>query len=294
MDIFLQNMLQGFMNGGVYALIALGIVLIYKSTRVLNIAQGQFLVVGAWIAFTFSSKIGLNIWLSFFLTLVAAIIIGFLIERFTFRPLIGQPISALITMTIVLMAGIEGLVLWIWGGWVETFPDFIPREPIRMGNIVLSQQLLWMFIIAMVFIGGFALFFKYTRTGLAMRATAEDHQVAQSVGISVKTVFGQTWAIAALIGAIGGIILGSLYGVSYQLGEWGLKVLTVAIIGGLDSIPGAIVAGLMLGLLEKVATGYVDPIIGGGLEAVFPFVILLIVLMIKPYGLFGLKEIERI
>lgn len=282
------------MNGGVYALIALGIVLIYKSTRVLNIAQGQFLVVGAWIAFTFSSKIGLNIWLSFFLTLVAAIIIGFLIERFTFRPLIGQPISALITMTIVLMAGIEGLVLWIWGGWVETFPDFIPREPIRMGNIVLSQQLLWMFIIAMVFIGGFALFFKYTRTGLAMRATAEDHQVAQSVGISVKTVFGQTWAIAALIGAIGGIILGSLYGVSYQLGEWGLKVLTVAIIGGLDSIPGAIVAGLMLGLLEKVATGYVDPIIGGGLEAVFPFVILLIVLMIKPYGLFGLKEIERI
>ena len=294
MDIFLQNMLLGLMNGGVYALIALGIVVIYKSTRVLNICQGQFIVIGAWVAYTLVVTLGLNLWLSFFLTMIIAALLGLFIERAVFRRLIGQPIVALITMTIVLMAGMEGLVLWIWGGWVKGFPDFIPKEPIEMGNIVLSQQLAWMFVIAMVFIGAFVLFFKYTRPGLAMRATAEDHQVAQSVGISVKSVFGQTWAIASMIGAVGGILLGSLYGVSYQLGDWGLVVLTVAIIGGLDSIPGAIVAGLMLGILEKIAAGYLDPLVGGGLEAVFPFIILLIVLMWKPYGLFGLKEIERI
>lgn len=294
MDTFLQNMLLGLMNGGVYALIALGIVVVYKSTRVLNITQGQFLVVGAWVAYTFLVKLHLNIWLSFFLTLVVAAFLGFFIERVAFRPLIGQPMAALITMTIVLMAGLEGFVLWIFGGFIVSYPDFIPREPLKLGNLIVSQQSMWMFIIAMVLIGVFALFFKYTKAGLAMRATAEAHQVAQSVGISVKTVFGQTWAIASLIGAVGGILLGSLYGVSYLLGEWGLVVITVAIIGGLESIGGAILAGLLLGILEKVAVGYIDPLVGGGVETVFPFVILLIVLVVKPYGLFGLKEVERI
>lgn len=287
-------MLLGLMNGGIYALIALGIVVVYKSTRVLNITQGQFLVIGAWVAYTFLVKLHFNIWLSFFLTLVIAAALGFFIERVAFRPLIGQPIAALITMTIVLMAGLEGFVLWIFGGFIVSYPDFIPKEPLKLANLILSQQSLWMFIIAMLLIGVFAVFFKYTRAGLAMRATAEAHQVAQSVGISVKRVFGQTWAIASLIGAIGGILLGSLYGVSYLLGEWGLVVITVAIIGGLESISGAILAGLILGILEKVAVGYVDPLVGGGVETVFPFVILIIVLMVKPYGLFGLKEVERI
>ncbi len=287
-------MLLGLMNGGVYALIALGIVVVYKSTRVLNITQGQFLVIGAWVAYTLLVKLHLPILLAFFLTLVVSAALGFFIERVAFRPLIGQPIPALITMTIVLMAGLEGFVLWIFGGFVVSYPDFIPKEPIMLGKLIISQQSLWMFIIAMVLIAVFAIFFKYTRAGLAMRATAEAHQVAQSVGISVKRVFGQTWAIASLIGAVGGILLGSLYGVSYLLGEWGLLVITVAIIGGLDSITGAIVAGLILGVLEKVAVGYIDPLVGGGVETVFPFVILLIVLVVRPYGLFGLKEVERI
>ncbi len=294
MNTFLQNMLLGLMNGGVYALIALGIVVVYKSTKVLNITQGQFLVVGAWVAYTLMVKLHVNIWLSFGLTLVVAAALGFFLERVAFRPLIGQPQPALITMTIVLMAGLEGFVLWVFGGFTVSYPNFIPVKPIEFGNLILSQQQLWMFMIAMVLIGAFALFFKYTRAGLAMRATAEAHQVAQSVGISVKTVFGQTWAIASLIGAVGGILLGSLYGVSYALGGWGLIVITVAIIGGLDSIVGAIVAGLLLGILEKVAVGYIDPLIGGGIEVVFPFIILLIVLVVKPYGLFGQKEVERI
>ncbi len=294
MNTFLENMLLGLMNGGVYALIALGIVVVYKSTKVLNITQGQFLVVGAWVAYTLAVKLHVNIWLSFILTLVVAGALGFFIERVAFRPLIGQPLPALITMTIVLMAAIEGFVLWIFGGFIVSYPDFIPKEPLNFGPLIVSQQSLWMFFIAMVLIVLFALFFKHTRAGLAMRATAEAHQVAQSVGISVKGVFGQTWAIASIIGAVGGILLGSLYGVSYLLGDWGLVVITVAIIGGLDSIIGAIVAGLLLGVLEKVAVGYIDPLVGGGVEAVFPFVILLIVLVVKPYGLFGLKEVERI
>jgi branched-chain amino acid transport system permease protein len=294
METFLQNMLLGLMNGGIYALIALGIVVVYKSTRVLNLSQGQFLAVGAWVAYTFMVKLHINIWLSFFLTMVVAALLGLVVERLVFRPLIGQPIVALITMTIILMAAIEGFVLWIFGGFVVPYPDFMPTEPLKLGNLALPQQMFWMFVIAMVLIGVFAFFFRYTKAGLAMRATAEDHQVARSIGVSVKTVFGQTWAVASLIGAVGGILLGSLYGVSYALGEWGLMVLTVAIIGGLESIGGAILAGLILGVLEKVAVGYIDPLVGGGVESVFPFVVLLIVLTVRPYGLFGLEEIERI
>lgn len=294
MTFFLQLLLTGLMVGMVYSVVALGFVLIFKASSVLNFAQGEFLLFSAYFLWTILVPLNLPIWLAFPILLIFATILGLLVERFTLRPMIGQPLVAIIMMTLGLMALVRGIVMLLWGGEAKDFPRILPIEPITIGQIALSQQYIWSFVIAVSLFIFFALFFQRTKQGLAMRATAADQQVAQSMGISVKRVLAMSWIISMVVASIGGFLLGTLNGVTPFLGVVGLKVLPVVLMGGMESIGGAAIAGPVIGILESLAGGYINPIIGGGVNDIAPFFIIILVLLIKPYGFFGLKRIERI
>ena len=282
------------MVGGLYALLATALAIVYKSTNVLSLVHGQLVVAGAFLCWTFLVPFGLPIYLSLLLTFIIMAVVGLVLERYTMRPLIGQPIIAAVVMTIALFALLHGILWMIWGGRMEVYPEIIPSAAIILGKLRISPAYLWSFVIAILCVIGFTVFFRFTKAGLNMRATAEDHRLAQSTGIMVKGVFSQSWIISAVIAGIGGILLGFLQGVQPALADVGMKALVVILIGGLDSIPGAIVGGLLLGILESVACGYIDPLVGGGTREVFAYAMLVIILLFKPYGLFGLKRIERI
>jgi branched-chain amino acid transport system permease protein len=221
-------------------------------------------------------------------------VLGFVIERIVLRPFIGEPVISMIMATIGLSSVLAGIVHIIWGHETRVFPKIFSEQPVNLGEIVIAPVYLWSLLIVVAMLIIFTLFFKYSKLGIAMRATADDQQAAMSMGISVKMIFAVAWAIAAIVSAVGGILLGNINGVNASLSAIGLKVLPVAILGGLDSIPGAIIGGLIIGILESLTGGYLDPLVGGGLKEVMPFVILVFILMFKPYGLFGKKEIERV
>lgn len=296
MTTFFQFLLTGLMIGGVYALIALGFVLIYKSTSIFNLAHGEILMLGAYICWALLVQLQIPIAIGIMLSLLLAAFIGLTLERLCLRPMIGQPILSAIMMTIALSSVLGGIVMLVWGGGKEmvVYPPFIPDRAFHLGGLIVSEQHLYCFGTAMLLFVILSLFFKYTEVGLGMRVVAEDHQVAQSSGVNVKITFSYVWAIACVVLGIGGILLGSLHGISIHLSPMGLKVLPVVILGGLESIGGAIVGGLIMGALEIIAAGYLDPMVGGGLRDVFPFVVMVLVLLVRPFGLFGLKRIERI
>lgn len=278
--------------GSIYALVALGFVLIYKSTSILNLAQGEFLMVGAYICLSMTLDFGLNFVASFFITLVFSVILGLAVERLVLRPLIGEPIISVIMVTLGLTYVLRGMVIMFWGNDIRQFNIF-PAEPIDLWGVKLTYLYIWSMGISLVLLTVFALFFKYARTGVFMRAVADHQTAAQSMGISVKRVFAISWCIAAVVSSIGGILVGNIGGVGVELSYIGLKVLPAVIFGGLDSILGAIIGGLVVGILEFLSAGYLDPYIPA-LNEVFPFIVLVLVLMIRPYGLFGIQEIERV
>lgn len=294
MDFFLQILVGGFVIGGIYALVALGFVLIYKSSDAINFAQGEFLLVGAYACLTLIATYNVPLIPALIITLGFSAVLGFVIERLVLRPFIGEPVISMIMATIGLSSLMGGVVHLIWGTDMRVFPPLFGSDSVRMGAVVISPVYLWSLAIVIVLLIIFSLFFKFSKMGIAMRATADDQQAAQSMGISVKSVFAVTWAIAAVVAAVGGVLLGNINGVNASMALIGLKVLPVALLGGLDSIPGAIVAGFFIGIIENLAGGYIDPLVGGGVKEVVPFIILVLVLMIKPYGLFGKKEIERV
>jgi len=295
MNFFLQLMVSGFALGMVYALIAIGFVVILKCSKAFNIAQGHFVMIGGYLGFTFLVTFHLPVWLSLLAAVGAAIILGLIIERLTLRPMVGQPVLAIIMMTIALSVIFEGLATLIWGGEYKTYHGVLPTITLKVGELSIPPETLIGVIVSIIAVVILMLFFRYTRSGLAMMATAEDEQVVQSAGIKVTTVYALSWVIACIVGVIGGIILGGVSGVMIPLANIGLKAFAVVLLGGVNSIGGAIVAGIILGVLENVAAGYLDPLLpGGGLANVFPFIVMIIVLIFKPYGLFGLVEIERI
>jgi branched-chain amino acid transport system permease protein len=268
--------------------------LIYKSTRVLNFAQGELVLIGAFSAFAFLSQLGLAPWISLPLTIVISVLLGLLIERTVLRPMIGEPILAVIMLTIGLSSILKGGCRAIWGSVNRPFPPLFPDTYISIGSISVPPPFFWSFIISVFFLIVFAIFFKYSRLGIVMRSTANDQTAALSLGISVKKVFALSWAIAALVAAVGGVLIGSISVLDMNLGHIGLKVFPVVILGGLDSIPGVIVGGIIIAVLENLAGGYLEGIVGGGVKSVASFVVLLFILIIKPYGLFGTHEIERL
>ncbi len=294
MDIFIQIIVTGIATGGVYGLIALGFVLIFKATGILNLATGAFMTLGAYICLTVLARLGAPFWLAFLCTLGFAILLGIVLERIILRPLIGEPIISVVMVTIGLSSILQGLTHLIWSPEYRSFPEIFPPEPLDLGFAIVPSGLLWGFIFAAVGTLIFILIFRLTRTGVAMRATASDQQAALSMGISVRWIFALSWCYGAVAAVIGGIVIGNISGISIYLGDIGLKVLAVIILGGLDSIGGAILGGLIIGILENLAGLYLDPIFGGGVKDVAPFFILVLIIMIRPYGLFGKKIIERV
>ncbi|MGD0487803.1 MAG: branched-chain amino acid ABC transporter permease [Syntrophorhabdales bacterium] len=295
MTFFAQLVVTGFALGMMYALVAIGFVIILKCSNAFNIAQGHFVLIGGYLGYTFLVTFHLPLWAALFLAMAVAALLGLVIERLALRPLVGQSELALIMMTIALATVLEGLVTLIWGGEYKTYHGVLPSLTLKVGQISVPSESLIGLMVSMVVVGGLMGLFRYTRIGLAMRATAEDLQVVRSLGIRATTVYAVSWVIASIVGVVGGILLGGVSGVMIPLAEIGLKAFAVVLLGGADSIGGAIVAGIILGILENVAAGYLDPLLpGGGFAQIFPFVVMIIVLIFRPYGLFGLKRIERI
>jgi branched-chain amino acid transport system permease protein len=296
MTFFLQLVISGFALGMVYALVAVGFVLILKCSNVFNIAQGHFVMIGGYVGYTFLVTFGLPVWASLLLSIAVAILMGLLIERLALRPLVGQPLLAAVMMTLALATILEGVATLIWGGEYKAYHGVLPTLNVRFGELSIPPEMTIGLVVSIVAVVILVLFFRYTKIGLAMRATAEDEQVVRSAGIRVTTVYALSWVIASVVGVVAGILLGGISGVMVEMNTVGLKALAVALLGGMDSIGGAIVAGIALGVLENVAAGYLDPLLpaGGGLANVFPFIVIIFVLIFRPHGLFGLVEIERI
>ncbi|HVT57326.1 MAG TPA: branched-chain amino acid ABC transporter permease [Thermoanaerobaculia bacterium] len=295
MDFFLQLVVNGLVVGSIYALVALGFVVIFKSSGVLNFAQGEFLLLGAYVSLVLLTRYHVPFVGAVVMTLAFAVALGLAIERLVLRPMIGEPVVSVIMVTLGLSSILRAVVQGIWGTDTRPFPEIFPSAPLRIGPVPVSRAYAWSVGCVVVLLILFSLFFKYSRFGIAMRATAFSQQVALSMGIPVRRMFALAWAIAAAVAAVGGILLGAVRtGVDQSLALIGLKVLPVVILGGLDSVAGAIVGGLLIGVLENLAGGYLDPVLGGGVKEVAPFVILVSILMIKPYGLFGKVQIERV
>ena len=289
-DVFLQLTVSGLSNGMVYALVAVGFVVIFKASDVINFAQGEFLLFGAYLAFAFIAQFGLPWSLGVLATLLTAAMIGLIVERLVLRPLIGEPVISMIMVTIGLSSLLRAVVNGIWGVRPKAFPNFIPSGEVEFLGAIVGIDRLLVIAIAAILLTVLTLFFRHTRDGIAMRAIADDQQAALSMGISIKRVLAVAWAMAAITAAVAGIMLANTVGVSHDIIFIGLRVCPVVILGGLDSVPGAIVGGGVIGLLESYTAGYTT----SGLELIVPYIVLILVLMVRPYGLFGKEIIERV
>ena len=275
MDVLAELTLAGLANGMIYALIAIGFIIIYKATDVINFAQGPLLLLGAYLGYTFLS-LKIPVWLGIGLALGVAALVGVAIARFALRPLIGEPVISMIMATVALSSILHALIQGIWGVRPRNFPLNVDR-PVVIGVAAVSLVALgW--------------FFRKSREGLAMRAVADDQQAAMSVGVSLPRTLSLAWALASAAAALGGILLAGLVGVSHDITAIGLRVFPVVILGGLDSIAGAVIGGALIGLVEAYAGGYV----GMGVQTLVPYALLLVVLMVRPYGLFGKRRMERV
>ncbi len=290
MDLFIQLTLTGLTNGAILALASLGFVLIYKSSDIINFAQGEFLLIGAYVTYAMIAQFGLAWPLGLLLTMVIAIALGVVVERLVLRPLIGEPIISVIMVTIGLSSLLRAIVSTIWGNQPRAFPPFIPSRPVNILGATVGADRLWAIAVAIIMLWLFNFFFRRSKEGIAMRAVADDQQAAMSMGISVKKIFAWAWSIAAVSAAVGGALVANIVGVGPELAGFGLRVFPVVILGGLDSIPGAILGGVIIGLLEAYVGGY----IGMGLNQVISFIVLLLILLVRPYGFFGREIIERV
>ena len=297
MTYFFQLVVSGVVVGSIYALSALGFVLIYKSSRVLNIAHGQIIAAGAFITYALTVWVGIHIVISFLLSMIITFFLAMSVERVFLRRLIGEPIISVIMVTIGLMSIIDGIIYMTpFGSENFSFPEFLPKTPLMFWGVSISWTQLVGLIITFIMIGGFTWFFKASTVGISMRAVSDDQFASMSIGISVPRVFGLAWATAGLSAAAAGGIIGNITGLNFDvLHSFGIIVFPVVIVGGLDSIFGAIVAGIIMGLIQQFAAGYLDGNWGlFGTADVLPYIILLIILLFKPHGLFGIHEIERV
>jgi len=292
MDFFLQLLVNGVCIGLLYGISAMGFVMIFKASSVLNFAHGELLALGAFFFLSLITWGKIPIAAAFLLTLFGCFLLGFIIEKFFLRPLIGEKLIFVIMLTVGLSAMFKGLILFIWGGNLQTYPEFLPQWlELKIGSIYIAPVYSAALVISVVFLVLFGLFFKKSSQGIFMRSVADNQKAALSLGVHVRRVFALSWAIAAMVACMSGIVLGIINGVNvHDLSAIGLKVFPVVILGGLDSIGGAIIGGIIIGLLETFTGGYLSP----SLRDVVPYIVLVVILMVKPYGLFGLVEIERV
>ena len=287
---------SGLTMGCIYALIAIGFVLIYKCSSVMNIAHGYIMLLLAALGWTAAAEWGLPLWAVIACILVAGTIVGTLIEEVTIRPLIGQPLLSLIMVTIALGLVVEGVTILKWSSGVYYFPPLIGSGSITLfGTLAIPRTSIFVIVVGGLTLLAISMFIQKTKQGLAMRGAAEDHQACRSLGIRIPFIFRLTWIIGCMAAGIAGLSLGFIGGVSGGIISLGLLAIPVAILGGLESLKGAVIAGLAVGFLEALAGKFLDPLLpAGGVAGVFPFIIMLIVLMVKPYGLFGLVRVERV
>jgi branched-chain amino acid transport system permease protein len=286
-------LVSGLSIGLMYSLIALGFVLIYKATDAINFAQGEFVMLAGFMATT-ALAAHMPLWAAIAAAILGMIVLSFVLERTVLRPLLGRPVVAVIMATIGLAAILRGLPPITIGAQTKALPLPTGEEPITLWTAVIPPVQVVGVFVSIGFLAVFTWFFLKSRMGIAMRAVADNQQVAMAMGINVERYFAIAWAMAGVVSALGGIIWGSMLGVDTQLSLIGLKVFPVVILGGLDSIVGAVVGGLIVGVVESIAAGYLDPYVGGGTKDFAPYVLMILMLMFKPYGLFGTHRIERV
>lgn len=285
-----EVMLAGLGSGALYALTGVAFVLIYKATRVVNLAIGEILMLGGYAFLGFAAGLGLSPWIALPLAIAAGGAFGWLVERSLIRPMLGESPISVFMVTIGLGSILAGAVQLGWGADPQRLPEFLPGTPIFIGEAYLAPKVAFGFAAAAVVIGLFLALFRFSRGGVALKATAADQGAAYSVGIDVPRVFSAAWVLACATAAGAGVLIGAIGGISPTMGVFGLSVLVVVIIGGLDSIAGALVGGLLIGLVEALAGAF----LGGEFKLVITFALLLVLLMVRPYGLFGTHEIERL
>jgi branched-chain amino acid transport system permease protein len=291
---FLLLMSNGILIGLMYSLIALGFVLVYKATDAINFAQGEFVMIAGFVVAGGLAVWGAPLWLAAVVAVAGMVVFGFLLERVMLRRLIGRPIIAVVMATIGLASILRGVGPFTIFSGTKPLPLPLSDEPFVLGPLFLPPIQVLGAGVSLAFLAGFGWFFLRSRKGIAMRAVADNQQVAMAMGIDVERYFGVAWAMTGIVSALGGVLWGNMLGVDVNLALVGFKVFPVVILGGLDSIPGAIIGGLIVGIVENVAAGYVDPVVGGGTKDFAPYVLMIMALMIRPYGIFGKKIIERI
>ncbi len=301
MEFFLQLVVTGVMLGSIFALVALGWVLIYKCSGVLNLAMGELTMIGGYVClglyerFVTFMPVNAAFLVALACTLITGVILGLLTERIFLRKMIGEPILAVIMVTVGLSFFFKGMVFIIWDTDTQVFlPRIFSIDPIRMGGIAIGEVYLWSFIASLILMVVFVSFFKYTRWGLSMQACADDEMAALSLGVSAKFVYALAWGIAFMSAGVGGTLLGNINGLNYSVSLLGLLVLPVVVFGGLNSVPGAIVGGITIGILQNLAGGYLDRYFPGGIKEIAPFIFMVVFLLFKPYGLWGWERIERV
>ena len=301
MAYFIQLLTVGIAVGFVYALLAAGLVLIYRSSGVLNFAQGYLVMVGALFIWSFATWLHLPMVLSIVLGLAGAWLLGMIIERLTVRPLVGQPILSTIMMTLGLGIVLVGISTLVWGQFGVTYPSkLLPDGIWHLGSITVSQLHVYSFLIVGAICAGLIFYGRSSKSGLAMQAVADDTQCARTLGVKATSILSLIWALSAIVAATGGYIIGNMVSVQVStMPLFGFKAIAVMMIGGMESLTGVLCGGLLVGIAEYIASGYLDPLVvaagwGGGLKDVFPFLILLIALLVRPYGFFGWKRIERV
>ncbi|ACL55342.1 branched-chain amino acid ABC transporter permease [Methylobacterium nodulans] len=293
--LLVQLVLNGLIVGALYGVVAMSFVLIYKASQVVNFAQGEFLLIGAWICWWLLTTYQLPFVVGMLVTFAFMLVFGIALQVVVLRPLIGEPIISVIMVTIGLSIFFQALCKWLFGVFAQPFPPIFATQSVSILGLEIQTVYLMSLGISVAMMAAFAWFFRFSRHGLAMRATAFDQQVAQSLGIPVRNVFAMAWAISAVVSSVAGIVVGIVNGVSSALSLYGIKVFPAVILGGLDSVVGAVIGGLVIGLLENIAQ-YVDGqyLHWGNLYEIVPFYVLVVILMIKPYGLFGTRDIERV
>jgi branched-chain amino acid transport system permease protein len=294
-ELLVQLLINGLIVGTLYGVVAMSFVMIYKSTQVVNFAQGEFLLIGAWVCWWLLTKFQLPFYVGMPVTLVFMLAFGVALQVCVLRPMIGEPIISVIMVTIGLSTVFQAALKWTFGTNLQPFPPIFATQVVTVLGLRIQTVYVMSLVVSLAVMGATAWFFRASKYGLAMRATAFDQQVAQSLGISVKSVFAMAWAISAVVSTVAGVVVAVVNGVSAGLSIYGIKVFPAVILGGLDSIVGAVLGGVIVGLLENLAH-FVDSqyLHWGNLYEIAPFYVLVIILMIKPYGLFGTTDIERI
>ena len=290
MSNFIQQLTYGLADGSILALAALGFVLIYKATGVINFAQGEFLLVGAYMFYTAFVVLQLPLLLAVVFGVVVATVIGVLVERLILRPMVGENPISIIMVTIGLSMFLKAVVQAFYGTSPKSQPPILPAGSVEILGASVPLNRVVAIVVAAVVLTAFTIFFRKSRHGIAMRAVADDQQAAMTMGISVRRIFAMAWALAAVSALIAGVLLGDISAVDQNIAAFGLLVFPVVILGGLDSVPGTIVGGLVIGLLKQFTAGYLDP----GLSTVIPYIVLVLILLVRPYGIFGETRIERV